>query len=270
MAAPQVTGSLGLMFSAADEAFMLRYDDDPELMAIFMKDLLLDAVDILPGFDSLVVSGGRLNVNNAIQKLVNPRIGLPFDTLMVNLAPDSTTIDTLMINNLLGIELPYEAVLTGNPGWLNHSDPSGLLPGNGEEEFTFFFDAEGLSFGFYFSEMIFTDFAGMSDTLFIVLEVSDPSMLQEPLSAKVGLHCFPNPFSSSLNIKVQHDNTSDLQLTIYSMEGEVVKEYGIDSSSERNIQLKWNGSDDLPSGIYLVNIKGRGVDMSRRLVKVNH
>ena len=78
MASPQVTGSIALMFAAADEAFMQTYQEEPAEMAVFIKNLLLDGVDILSGFDTLCVSGGRLNVNNAIQKLINPRIGIAF------------------------------------------------------------------------------------------------------------------------------------------------------------------------------------------------
>jgi len=268
MAAPQVTGSIALMYSAADEAFMQRYEEEPELIALFMKGLLLDGVDTLPGFDTLCLTGGRLNVNNAIQKLINPRIGLPVDTLRVNIAPDSIKEDTITISNLLGFDLPYEAVIQNIPSWVSHNTPVGILQGNGTEDLLFSFDATGYDFGTYYCEMTFTDIAGMINTLVIEMEVSDPQSTDEYGFNSLALNCFPNPFSSTLNIGIDIKNPGDYLFNIYSLTSELVySELKYLSAMQHHI--KWNG-DDLSPGIYFIQISGKDVSESLRVIKANH
>lgn len=69
MATPHVAGAIALMYSATcpDLAYMAR--TRPTEAALYVKNLLMDWVDPLPGFDTLVTSGGRLNIGNSIQRL---------------------------------------------------------------------------------------------------------------------------------------------------------------------------------------------------------
>lgn len=273
MAAPQVTGSIALMFSAADEAFMQRYAEEPEVLALFMKDLLLDGVDTLPGFDTLCVSGGRLNVNNAIRKLINPHIGLPMDTLRVFMAPDSIREDTLTITNLLGIELPYEAEIQAMPSWISYSTPTGLLAPNGTEELIFLFDATAYAYGKYYCEVVFTDIAGMMHTLVIEMDLSDPQSTQEYGLREISLNCFPNPFETRINISVDLDKPGDYLLNIYSISGKLVYS-SMEYLSRFESRIEWDGSDregnDLPSGIYIIQVMGNESGDNLRVIKSAH
>ncbi|WNJ20317.1 GEVED domain-containing protein [Pontibacter sp. G13] len=71
MSAPQVTGVLALMFSAACPAFMVQYRNDPGQAALAIKDYLLQGVDTLPGLTGFTVTGGRLNAFQAINVLLD-------------------------------------------------------------------------------------------------------------------------------------------------------------------------------------------------------
>lgn len=66
MAAPHVSGAVALLHSAADSAFHQFYLAYPGAAALSLKQLILENVDPLPGFDTLTVSGGRLNLYNAV------------------------------------------------------------------------------------------------------------------------------------------------------------------------------------------------------------
>jgi hypothetical protein len=71
MSTPHVGGAIGLVYSAPclNLAFMAR--TNPGKAALYVKQLLLDWVDPLDGFDTLVTSGGRLDIGNSLKHLTS-------------------------------------------------------------------------------------------------------------------------------------------------------------------------------------------------------
>jgi len=72
MATPHVAGAVAMMFSAATEEFLLEYRDSLAVKCLEIKQYLLDGVDILPTLDGITVSGGRLNMYNSLDLMLNP------------------------------------------------------------------------------------------------------------------------------------------------------------------------------------------------------
>ncbi|MFZ1633414.1 MAG: S8 family serine peptidase [Chitinophagales bacterium] len=70
MSAPHVTGTIALLFAAACPKFFQDYDYDPAAMSLLLKQYILNGVDYVPDLNGITVSNGRLNVNNAINNLV--------------------------------------------------------------------------------------------------------------------------------------------------------------------------------------------------------
>tara|TARA_R110000850_G_scaffold203228_1_gene329521 strand:- start:139985 stop:141592 length:1608 start_codon:yes stop_codon:yes gene_type:complete len=69
-ATPHVTGTIALLYAAPCEAFTAISKDDPALAAMMVRDYILDGVDPNASLEGITVTGGRLNVNNAIQLLM--------------------------------------------------------------------------------------------------------------------------------------------------------------------------------------------------------
>ena len=69
MAAPQVTGAIGLMYSAAPASLMESYQEDPSAVALQIREIILAGVDPIGALDGITVTGGRLNVFNSLQLL---------------------------------------------------------------------------------------------------------------------------------------------------------------------------------------------------------
>jgi hypothetical protein len=270
MSAPQVTGSIALMFSSADASLMQRYSEEPEILAVFMKNVLLDGVDQLPGFDTLCASGGRLNVNNALQILLNPRIGLPFDTLHITIAPDSVKQEMLVINNLVGFELPYEVSIEDMPDWINFSPGSGILQGDGTADVIIDIDAYGLYIGMYSTEIIFTDIAGMATSVIIEMEVKYPQAINDIRNVdEPNIRCYPNPFTSELNVSIELHHSTEFSLNIYSVDGQLIKSW-----EEKDVcgvyQVTWDGTyngQELSSGIYILQLRVNGRKESIKVIK---
>lgn len=69
-ATPHVTGTIALLYSAPCQELADLADSDPEIAAQVVRDLILDNVDPNPSLEGITVTGGRLNVNNAMQALM--------------------------------------------------------------------------------------------------------------------------------------------------------------------------------------------------------
>lgn len=70
-ATPCVTGAIALAYSAPCAEFINFVKYDPAAAALQMRQYIFDGVDILDALDSEVATGGRLNVNNTIQLMMD-------------------------------------------------------------------------------------------------------------------------------------------------------------------------------------------------------
>ncbi|MFK7782720.1 S8 family peptidase [Psychroserpens sp.] len=70
-ATPHVTGTIALLYAAPCQELANLADTDPAAAAILVRDLILDNVDPNPSLDGITTTGGRLNINNAMQALMN-------------------------------------------------------------------------------------------------------------------------------------------------------------------------------------------------------
>ncbi len=66
MATPHVAGAIGLLHSAVTADWAAYYLATPGPAALELKQIILDTVDILPTLADVTVSGGRLNLYNAV------------------------------------------------------------------------------------------------------------------------------------------------------------------------------------------------------------
>jgi serine protease len=69
MAAPHVAGAVALLMSYACEEFIDNFRANPPVFASYIKGFLMQGVDPIPDLDGITVTGGRLNVYNAMMLL---------------------------------------------------------------------------------------------------------------------------------------------------------------------------------------------------------
>ncbi len=116
-AAPHVAGAIGLLYSAPCEALSGLIQQNPAAAARLVRDAILDGVTPNASLDTITTTGGRLNVNGAIQTLL-ANCG-PCPTLLDLQASDITT-DGFVLNwtgndSVVDVELQYR--LVGNLNW---------------------------------------------------------------------------------------------------------------------------------------------------------
>lgn len=108
MATPTVAGAIALMYSAANASLMQAYKDDPGTYALIFRQHLLDNVDPIPALDGITVTGGRLNIFNALLMVVEEPDDIPPSTITDLMVTDQTT------NSMtIGWTAPYDTSRNG-------------------------------------------------------------------------------------------------------------------------------------------------------------
>ena len=70
-ATPHVAGTIALLYSVPCSEYSMLAKNDPQQAALKARQFILEGVDANSSLDGITVTGGRLNVNNAVQALVN-------------------------------------------------------------------------------------------------------------------------------------------------------------------------------------------------------
>lgn len=96
MATPTVAGAIALMISAANPGLLQSYKNNPGATALLFKQYLLDATDPIPALQGQTVTGGRLNVFNAVLAVGTPPDTVP-PTRIVDLAVSEPTSGSLKL-----------------------------------------------------------------------------------------------------------------------------------------------------------------------------
>ena len=93
MATPHVAGAIGLMYAAACPELIQDYRDYPDSIAIIMKGLLLNNVDVKPSLVTRTLSEGRLNIHKTLLAIQGYCSGVGFEEALL-------AVNKLQINSL--------------------------------------------------------------------------------------------------------------------------------------------------------------------------
>lgn len=74
-----------------------------------------------------------------------------------------------------------------------------------------------------------------------------------------GLSCYPNPFNPSTTIEIKLPHNINGVLSIYNIQGKLIKEYRIENDGRQNYKIIWNAvnsrNEGVASGIYLAVLR---------------
>ena len=73
---------------------------------------------------------------------------------------------------------------------------------------------------------------------------------------------YPNPFNPETNISFQLEKEGEIELNIYNIKGQLIREFKIQNSKFKINFIVWDGTDKyhnpVSSGVYLYRIKAYG------------
>ena len=77
-------------------------------------------------------------------------------------------------------------------------------------------------------------------------------------------NCYPNPFNSEINIKF-FSNYENTFLSIYNINGKLIKTYPEINFKKESHLIKWN-ANRYPSGVYIVKLNSKNLIQTRKII----
>lgn len=119
---PQVTGAIGLLYAAPCTNLPSLALNDPPAAALLVKDYILNGVDPNDDLDGITFTGGRLNVFNSLQMLLDScgRCPAPSSLTATNILDESATLTWIESDSSNSVNLRYREVSGGD--WIMFTD----------------------------------------------------------------------------------------------------------------------------------------------------
>jgi len=251
MATPMVTGGIALMYAAADSSRMQLIKSNPAAGALMIRDVLFNGVDTLPALQGITVTGGRLNVFNAVVEISTPVVPVELISFVAAANNNSVILNWSTATEINNSGFSVERRTDVEESWTE----IGFVPGFGTstERRSYSFVDPDLNTAAYVYRLKQIDFDGS-------FEYSSEVYVDINLPARFSLmQNYPNPFNPSTKIKFTVPN-SPLSLG----EGQGVRLIVYDVLGNEVATLV---NEELPAGEYEVEFhSNNNSDQSFRLV----
>jgi len=121
-ASPLTAGSIALLYSVPCEGFAQTVKANPQQGADMVLEALLAGVDVKPSLLNYFITGGRLNVNNSLNYILDnfcPTCLSPVDLVSEELGEDGAELNWLPVESAVGYTVFYREV--GEATWQQQS-----------------------------------------------------------------------------------------------------------------------------------------------------
>jgi len=118
----------------------------------------------------------------------------------------------------------------------------------------------------------FTNSTGSSDFWFLRLGLETSINSNSIPDDKILINNYPNPFNPTTTISFSLQNNSNIELSIYNIKGQKVKQLVSDHVSSGEHSVVWNGEDTnnqpVGSGIYFYKLKADNFQRVRKMILI--
>jgi len=104
------------------------------------------------------------------------------------------------------------------------------------------------------------------DGFSLFLNMNSPVIAGNPSVASAEAVQIPNPFNSNNEISIRIAEKQNVKATMFNMAGQLIYQYSLGAIMEDKVSLPF--IENLASGIYILKLTGRSLDVTRKLVIV--
>jgi hypothetical protein len=261
MSTPFVTGAIGLLFSAADQATMQSYRVNPDSIALLFKSQILNSVDKLTSLDSITVTEGRLN----IYKMLLLHLGEPIlqqepVTIDAEAAPDSQTLANLIVYNKGYSTAHYTLWIEPEVTWLSLFQTTDSVEANSMNSVKLHFSTDGLEAGHYYTDLHVSYENDQSFRVPVHLFINPfISVEDEEIDPDRMIHIYPNPSEDNTWLTIDLKKETLVGIEIYDLSGRRIWSSPEQILSRGSHLFRWEGSSpiagQIPPGLYFCLIR---------------
>ena len=228
MAAPHVTGVVGLLFSYADSTFLANYKNQPDVYAKYIKGYILDGVDTIDDLLGKSVSGGRLNAFNSLILMGDPPDPVPDlstnkDSVDQILLVNNMLEDSLIISNTGGDTLVYTIGVANQSEWLLLSSSEGSMSAGEMDTIYLLFSSFEIDTGTYYDTIVIEGPEIPAKEIPVVMHVYTDVGIGEANYNSERIAVFPNPFSSEINFRFDDFFNQSITIDLFDQTGKKVE-----------------------------------------------
>lgn len=250
MAAPHVAGSVALLMAAADSAFISSYKNNPSESILQIREYILNGVDTLDDLIGKTVTGGRLNLFNSINLLLDaPALNISSDSIFVELVMNDEVSESLFLSNTGGDTINYTISVENDPAWLALNQTEGSLPSLTQDEITLTFSSSADT-GIFETTLIISADNIVTRYIPVIMFVYNDVSVGERFNDQLSVSVFPNPFTSQTNFTFDGASNHIYKLEIFDQFGKQVFSKLIKQNGQKN-SISWNYNT---SGVYFYRI----------------
>lgn len=257
MATPHVTGAAALLISAADSAFMAFYKSNPGAASLLIKQYILDGTDPLDDLQGKTVTGGRLNVFNSLNLMLNnpfPFLLTDVDSVSYEMLQDQNEEFGFHLINGGGDTLFFSAMVENQPEWLLVSPPEGYLLAGESKEMLLIFNSSDMDTGIYQANLFI--YTNTSDKKIPVkLHVTDNVGVFEPNGNIQQVTVYPNPFNELVNLSFYLSGRSEALVEVFDQTGRKVFAASLGRAGQN--EITWQCQQAKGLYFYKITVEGK-------------
>jgi subtilisin family serine protease len=273
MSAPFVTGAIGLLFSAADEATIQSYRVKPDSIALLFKSLILNSVDKLISLDSITVTEGRLNLYKTLLLLQGePILQQEPVTIHVEAAPDSQAYANLILFNK-GNSTAHCTLWTDPPvSWLPFNQTNVSVEASGMHSVRLNIITDGLGAGDYFTELYVSYENDQSIKVPVHLFIN-PFISVEDLEAhpEQMIRIYPNPSAENTWLAIDLKKNTRVEIEINDLSGRRIWDLPQQTLNSGSHLFHWDGrfqtGGQIATGLYICTIRMDHHLITRKIIR---
>ncbi|NOU46580.1 MAG: S8 family serine peptidase [Bacteroidales bacterium] len=239
----------------------------PADSAVFNVDV--NTIGLEPGFYHTVV---QLFTNDFYFKSLEINLEVYQQEFAINtdsifiLVPINTLADTqLKITNPMPVSCLIHSTIENTVQWITMNPETLTIQANDSGLITFEFNTNGLSVGNYTTVAILDAGAAGLHTVFVSLQVYDPSAIAESNETNIQVFVSPNPFSEIILFQIDKSGSGPFVLEIRNNAGQIVYSRLV-KQVENRVLIDWNGCTPngkiCAEGAYFYSISRNGKTIS--------
>ncbi len=271
MASPMVSGAIALLYAATDSTKLTEYKEFPSLAVSRFKRYMIATVDSIPSLVGKSVSGGRLNLLNAIMMAATPPMVVSAPaSITLALKPDSTETITLQLSSTASEPNSYIISLPPDTNWISTNITQGVLMPGVPQFVNVTINTAGMAEGNYAVNISVNDYFLNQLVVPVTLKVDRTIPVRE-ITTNASISLAPNPFENLQQILLNLKHASDVSIKVVNLQGKEIAILHKGFLAQGSHTINWNGQNNanqpVNPGLYFIVVTDKFGTVTLKTIK---